>query len=103
MTRKYNSIGIIAIVVFITLVEGLVIYINIVLLPEQQPARTALIVVVATIANGIMAWYISRKTFRPCTKIVRSTLLSLSFALDYIFMNTFQTHYPLPLRTRFYA
>ena len=61
MTRKYNSIGIIAIVVFITLVEGLVIYINIVLLPEQQPARTAHIVAVATISNGIMAWYISRK------------------------------------------
>lgn len=61
MTRKYNLIGIIAIVVFITLVEGLVIYINVVLLPEQQPARTALIVAVATIANGIMAWYISRK------------------------------------------
>lgn len=58
MRRKYNLI---AMVVFITLVEGLVIYINIVMLPEQQPARTALIVAVATIANGIMAWYISNK------------------------------------------
>ena len=61
MTRKYNLIAIIAIVVFITLVEGLVIYSNIVQHPELQPARTALIVAVATIANGIMAWHISRK------------------------------------------
>jgi hypothetical protein len=58
MTGKYILI---AIVVFLTLVEGLVIYINIVLLPEQQPARTALIVAVAAIANGIMAWHISTK------------------------------------------
>jgi hypothetical protein len=58
MTRKYNLI---AMVILITFIEGLVIYINIVLLPEQQPARTALIVAVATIANGIMAWYISNK------------------------------------------
>ena len=54
---KYNLI---AIVVFITLVEGLVIYINVVLVPELQPTRTAVIVVVATVANGLMAWYISK-------------------------------------------
>jgi hypothetical protein len=57
MARKYNLI---AIVVFITLVEGLVIYINVVLVPELQPIRTAVIVVVATVANGLMAWYISK-------------------------------------------
>ena len=57
MTRKYNLI---AGVVFITLVEGLVIYINVVLVPELQPTRTAVIVVVATVANGIMAWYIPK-------------------------------------------
>jgi hypothetical protein len=55
MTRKYNLI---AGVVFITLVEGLVIYINVVLVPELQPTRTAIIVVVATVANGLMAWYL---------------------------------------------
>jgi hypothetical protein len=65
MTRKYNLI---AMVVLITFIEGLVIYINIVLLPEQQPARTALIVAVATIANGIMAWYISNKRSDPLQK-----------------------------------
>ena len=57
MTRKYNLI---AGVVFITLVEGLVIYINVVLVPELQPTRTAVIVVVATVANGLMAWYFSK-------------------------------------------
>jgi hypothetical protein len=58
MPRKYNLI---AIVVFITLVEGLVIYLNLLLVPELQPTRTAVIVVVATVANGLMAWYLSEK------------------------------------------
>jgi hypothetical protein len=57
MAKKYHLI---AIVVFITLLEGLVIYINVVLNPELQPARTAFIVVVATVANGIMTWHISK-------------------------------------------
>ena len=58
MPRKYNLI---AGVIFITLVEGLVIYLNLLLVPELQPTRTAVIVVVATIANGLMAWYLSEK------------------------------------------
>ncbi len=58
MPRKYNLI---ARVVFITLVEGLVIYLNLVLVPELQPTRTAVIVAVATVANGLMAWYLSEK------------------------------------------
>jgi hypothetical protein len=58
MPREHNLI---AIAVFITLVEGLVIYLNLILVPELQPARTALIVAVATIANGIMAWHLSKK------------------------------------------
>jgi hypothetical protein len=58
MPRKYNLI---AGVVFITLVEGLVIYLNLLLVPELQPTRTAVIVVVATVANGLMAWYLSEK------------------------------------------
>jgi hypothetical protein len=58
MPGKYNLI---AIVVFITLVEGLIIYLNLILVPELQPARTALIVAVATFANGIMAWHLSKK------------------------------------------
>jgi hypothetical protein len=57
MPRKYDLI---AGVVFITLVEGLAIYLNLLLVPELQPTRTAVIVVVATVANGIMAWYISK-------------------------------------------
>ena len=57
MAKKYNLI---AIVVFITLVEGLAVYINIIVHPERQPALTAFIVAVATIANGIMAWYIPK-------------------------------------------
>ena len=58
MPRKYNLI---AGVIFITLVEGLVIYLNLLLVPELQPTRTAVIVVVATVANGLMAWYLSEK------------------------------------------
>ena len=58
MPRKYNLM---AGVIFITLVEGLVIYLNLLLVPELQPTRTAVIVVVATIANGLMAWYLSEK------------------------------------------
>lgn len=58
MPRKYNLI---AGAIFITLVEGLVIYLNLLLVPELQPTRTAVIVVVATIANGLMAWYLSEK------------------------------------------
>ena len=44
MPRKYNLM---AGVIFITLVEGLVIYLNLLLVPELQPTRTAVIVVVA--------------------------------------------------------
>ena len=58
MPRKYNLM---AGVIFITLVEGLVIYLNLLLVPELQPTRTAVIVVVATVANGLMAWYLSGK------------------------------------------
>lgn len=50
MAKTYNLI---AIVVFITLIEGLAVYINIIVHPECQPALTAFIVSVATIANGI--------------------------------------------------
>jgi hypothetical protein len=58
MAREYNLT---AIVVFITFVEGLAIYINMVQHPALQPALTAGIVVVATIANGLVAWYLSKK------------------------------------------
>jgi len=57
MAKIYHLI---TIVVFITLVEGLVIYINLILVPELQPARTAFIVAVATVANAIMTWHISK-------------------------------------------
>jgi len=58
MASKYNLT---AIVVFVTLVEGLAVYTNMVQHPELQPALTAIIIVMATIANGLVAWKIPKK------------------------------------------
>jgi hypothetical protein len=55
--KKYNLI---AIVVFITLIEGLAIYINIVAHPELQPALTAVIAILTAIVSGLMTWYVTR-------------------------------------------
>jgi glucan phosphoethanolaminetransferase (alkaline phosphatase superfamily) len=55
--KKYNLI---AIVVFITLIEGLAIYINIVVHPELQPALTAVIAILTAIVSGFMTWYVTR-------------------------------------------
>ena len=57
MARKYNLT---AIVVFITIVEGLAVYINMVLHPTLQPALTAVVVAVATVANRLVVWYFSK-------------------------------------------
>ncbi len=53
MASKYNLT---AIVVFVTLVEGLATYLNMVRHPELQPPLAAAIVAVAAIANGSMAY-----------------------------------------------
>jgi hypothetical protein len=55
--KKYNLI---AIVVFITLVEGLAIYINIVAHPELQPVLTAVIAILTAIVSGLLIWYATR-------------------------------------------
>jgi hypothetical protein len=57
MAMKYNLT---AIVVFITFVEGLAVCINMVQHPELQPALTAGIVIVATVANGLVVWYLPK-------------------------------------------
>ena len=54
MARKYNLT---AIVVFITIVEGLAVPINMVLHPTLPPALTAVVVAVAKVANGLVVWY----------------------------------------------
>ncbi len=54
---KYNLT---AIVVFITLVEGLAIYINMVAHPGLQPTLTAVIIILAAIGSGLAVWYVTR-------------------------------------------
>lgn len=57
MAREYNLA---AIVVFITLIEGLAIYINMVAHPDVQPVLTAIIVVMAAVVSGLVVWYLSK-------------------------------------------
>ena len=49
-----------AIVVFITLIEGLAIYINMVAHPDIQPVLTTIIVLIAAIVSGLVVWYSSK-------------------------------------------
>jgi hypothetical protein len=55
--KKYNLT---AIVVFITLVEGLAISINILTHPELRPGLTAGITLLVAIVSGLMIWYATR-------------------------------------------
>jgi hypothetical protein len=57
MAKEYNLA---AIVVFIALVEGLAIYVNMVAHPELQPVLTAVIAIIAAVANGLVAWYLPK-------------------------------------------
>jgi hypothetical protein len=57
MSKKYNLT---AIVVFISLVEGLAVYINNTFHPELQPLLTVIIVDIATGANGLVTWYFTK-------------------------------------------
>jgi hypothetical protein len=55
MTRtKYNLP---MMVVGLTLLEGLVIYLNMVVHPDSQPALTIVIVILFAIASGLSVWY----------------------------------------------
>jgi uncharacterized membrane protein YqjE len=47
-------------VVGLTLLEGLVIYINMVVHPDSQPALTIVIVILFALASGLGVWYRTR-------------------------------------------
>jgi len=55
--KKYNLI---LMVVLFTLIEGLVIYLNMVVHPNSQPELTVVIVVIFAIASGLGMWYATR-------------------------------------------
>jgi len=55
--KKYNLPRM---VVILTLLEGLVIYLNMVLHPDNQPAPTIVIVILFAIASGLGVWYRTR-------------------------------------------
>jgi len=48
------------VVVSLALLEGLVIYLNLVVHPENQPTLTIVIVILFAIASGIGVWYKTR-------------------------------------------
>jgi hypothetical protein len=55
--KKYN---VIMVVVSLTLLEGLVIYLNMVAHPDSQPVLTLGIVFLFSIASGLGVWYWTR-------------------------------------------
>ena len=58
MTQKKHNLPIM--VVGLTLLEGLVIYLNMVVHPDSQPALTIVIVILFAIASGLGVWYRTR-------------------------------------------
>ena len=58
MTQKKYNLPLM--VVGITLLEGLVIYLNMVVHPDNQPALTIVIVLLFAIASGLSVWYRTR-------------------------------------------
>ena len=58
MTQKEHSL--ILMVVGLSLLEGLVIYLNMVVHPDSQPALTIVIVILFAIASGLSVWYRTR-------------------------------------------
>jgi hypothetical protein len=58
MTQKKHSL--ILMVVGLSLLEGLVIYLNMVVHPDSQPALTIVIVILFAIASGLSVWYRTR-------------------------------------------
>ena len=47
-------------VVGLSLLEGLVIYLNLVVHPDSQPGLTIVIVILFAIASGLSVWYRTR-------------------------------------------
>ena len=47
-------------VVLLSLVEGLAIYLNMVVHPDSQPTLTIVIVILFAIASGLSVWYRTR-------------------------------------------
>ena len=58
MTQKKQSL--ILMVVGLSLLEGLVIYLNMVVHPDSQPALTIVIVILFAIASGLSVLYRTR-------------------------------------------
>lgn len=58
MTQKKHSLMLMA--VGLSLLEGLVIYLNMVVHPDSQPALTIVIVILFAIASGLSVWYRTR-------------------------------------------
>ena len=58
MTQKKHSL--ILMVVGLSLLEGLAIYLNLVVHPDSQPALTIVIVILFAIASGLSVWYRTR-------------------------------------------
>jgi hypothetical protein len=58
MTQKKYNLPMM--VVFLSLLEGLVIYLNMVVHPDSQPALTIVIVILFAIASGLGVWYRTR-------------------------------------------
>jgi hypothetical protein len=57
MTHKNNLL---LLVVGISLLEGLVICLNLLVHPDNQPALTLVIVILFAIASGLSVWYRTR-------------------------------------------
>ena len=58
MTQKKYNLPMM--VVLLSLLEGLVIYLNMVVHPDNQPGLTIVIVILFAIASGVGVWYRTR-------------------------------------------
>lgn len=57
MQKKHSLI---LMVIGLSLLEGLVIYLNMVVHPDSQPALTIVIVILFAISSGLSVWYRTR-------------------------------------------
>ena len=58
MTQKKHSLPVM--VVLLALVEGLAVYINMVVHPDSQPTLTLVIVILFALVSGFAVWYATR-------------------------------------------
>jgi len=58
MTQRQHNLPMM--VALLSLLEGLVIYLNMVVHPDSQPALTIVIVILFAIASGLGVWYRTR-------------------------------------------